>query len=61
MTTKNTVALTAVLTISGITTTQAENIETNDSVFDNVTLKNVSIVGTKVNKHNLTQIGRAHV
>ena len=54
MTTKNTVALTAVLTISGITTTQAENIETNDSVFDNVTLKNVSIVGTKVNKHNLT-------
>jgi hypothetical protein len=40
MTTKNTVALTAVLTISGITTTQAENIETNDSVFDNVTLKN---------------------
>ena len=54
MTTKNTVALTAILTISGITTTQAENIETNDSVFDNVTLKNVSIVGTKVNKHNLT-------
>ena len=54
MKTKKTVALTAVFTISGITTTQAGNIETNDSVFDNVTLKNVSIVGTK-------EIGRAHV
>lgn len=54
MTTQKTWALTAVFAISGLTTIHAEGFEANDSVFDNVTLKNVSIVGTKVNKHNLT-------
>ena len=54
MTTQKTWALTAFFAISGLTTTHAEDFEANDSVFDNVTLKNVSIVGTKVNKHNLT-------
>ena len=47
-------ALTAVFTVSGLTSVHAEDFEANDSVFDNVTLKNVSIVGTKVNRHNLT-------
>lgn len=47
-------AMTAILIVSGATAIKAENNEVNDSVFDNVTLKNVSIVGTKVNKHNLT-------
>lgn len=54
MTTQKTWALTAFFAISGLTTTHAEDFEANDSDFDNVTLKNVSIVGTKVNKHNLT-------
>ena len=54
MTTQKTWALTAFFAISGLTTTHAEDFEANDSVFDNVTLKNVYIVGTKVNKHNLT-------
>ena len=54
MTTQKLMALTAVFTVSGLTTIHAEDIETNDSVFDNITLKNISITGTKVNKHNLT-------
>ncbi len=47
-------ALTAVFTVSGLTSVHAEDFEATDSIFDNVTLKNVSIVGTKVNRHNLT-------
>ena len=54
MTTQKLMALTAVFTVSGLTTIHAEDIETNDSVFDNITLKNISITGTKVNRHNLT-------
>lgn len=54
MTTQKLMALTAVFTVSGLTSVHAEDFEANDSVFDNVTLKNVSIVGTKVNRHNLT-------